>query len=170
MSGNAAAPTRQAAARQFTGSPERHFTATAFVYWEGKVLLHWHRKLQRWLPCGGHIEPGETPDEAARREVLEESGVEVELVGDRALAVEDPVQLVRPRGVQVEFIGPDHEHIDLIYFARPKQPYGGQLDSDEPGLGWYDEKEVAALDLDDEMRQWTELIFREMGGGSSHPV
>ena len=28
----------------------RHFTAAVFVVWEGKVLLHFHRKLGIWLP------------------------------------------------------------------------------------------------------------------------
>ena len=34
----------------------RHFTVAVFVVWEGKVLLHFHRKLGMWLPPGGHIE------------------------------------------------------------------------------------------------------------------
>jgi 8-oxo-dGTP pyrophosphatase MutT (NUDIX family) len=59
----------------------RHFTVAVFVVWEGKVLLHRHRKLGMWLPPGGHIEEGELPDEAAVREVWEETGVRVELAG-----------------------------------------------------------------------------------------
>ena len=47
----------------------RHFTVAVFVVWEGKVLLHRHRKLGMWLPPGGHIEKVELPDEAAVREV-----------------------------------------------------------------------------------------------------
>ena len=41
------------------------------------VLLHRHRRLGLWLQPGGHIEPGETPAEAAAREVKEESGIHV---------------------------------------------------------------------------------------------
>jgi 8-oxo-dGTP pyrophosphatase MutT (NUDIX family) len=55
----------------------RDFTATAFVYWQGKTLLHKHKKLGIWLPCGGHIDPYELPDDAAIREVFEESGVDI---------------------------------------------------------------------------------------------
>ena len=61
----------------------RHFTVAVFVVCEGKVLLHLHRKLGMWPPPGGHIEKGELPDEAAAREVFEETGVKIELVGER---------------------------------------------------------------------------------------
>jgi 8-oxo-dGTP pyrophosphatase MutT (NUDIX family) len=69
----------------------RHFTVAVFVVWEGKVLLHLHRKLGMWLPPGGHIEKNELPNEAAVREVLEETGIRVRLVGERREDVEDPV-------------------------------------------------------------------------------
>ena len=58
------------------------------------------------------------PDEAAVREVWEETGVQVELVGEKRADIADPVQLHRPAGVQLENIGPGHQHIDLIYFAK----------------------------------------------------
>lgn len=143
---------------------DRHFTATAFVAWRDRLLLHRHAKLGIWLPCGGHLEPGETPDEAAVREVFEESGVRVELMGERALEVAEPHQLVRPRGVQLEYISPGHEHIDLIYFARPLEPYDGMLRPTEPELGWYGPRELAALPLTEELRAWTRLALIELCG------
>src|SRR5690606_41880188 len=97
----------------------RDFAVATFVVHGGRVLLLYHRRQGMWLPPGGHIEPNELPDDAAVREVFEETGIRVELVGERALPVEYPRQLVRPRGVQVERIAPGHEHIDLVYFARP---------------------------------------------------
>lgn len=39
-----------------------------------KILLSRHRARSTWETQGGHIEPGETPEEAARRELYEESG------------------------------------------------------------------------------------------------
>ena len=39
----------------------------------GTLLVIFHKRLQTWLPCGGEIEAGETPLEAAARELREES-------------------------------------------------------------------------------------------------
>ena len=41
---------------------------------EGRLLLSRHRRRTTWETQGGHIEPGETPEQAARRELFEESG------------------------------------------------------------------------------------------------
>jgi len=49
-----------------------------------------------WI--AGHIEKDELPDEAAVREVLEETGVEVELVGEKRKDVSDPYNSTAPPG------------------------------------------------------------------------
>lgn len=139
----------------------RDFTVAVFVVHGGALLLHWHRKLGRWLPPGGHIEPHELPDEAARREVREETGVPVALVGptgiDHTLPGE-PVQLVRPEGIQLETIAPGHEHIDLIYFARPLA-----LPPLPDLVGWYDASDLDTLDLTNEVRLWCEKALATVG-------
>ncbi|RKN84754.1 NUDIX hydrolase [Paenibacillus ginsengarvi] len=40
----------------------------------GKWLVCRHAERRTWEFAGGHIEPGETPEEAARRELYEETG------------------------------------------------------------------------------------------------
>ena len=59
------------------------FTVAIFVVRDGEILLIHHRNLNQWLPLGGHIELDEDPEVAALREAKEESGLEVELIGDR---------------------------------------------------------------------------------------
>ncbi len=139
----------------------RHFTVAVFVAWKGKVLLHFHRKLGMWLPPGGHIERDELPDDAAVREVLEETGVEVELVGERRADIEDPLQLHRPAGVQLENIGPGHQHIDLIYFAQPKESIEIHESFGEDKVGWYDPEDWDKMSVNAEVKGWCEraIIF-----------
>lgn len=40
----------------------------------GKILLSRHKQRTTWETQGGHVEPGESPYEAAERELYEESG------------------------------------------------------------------------------------------------
>jgi len=142
----------------------RHFTVAVFVVWEGRMLLHRHRKLGMWLPPGGHIEEDELPDDAAVREVLEETGIEVALVGERREDVEDPVQLRRPAGVQLEDIGPGHQHIDLIYFARPPGSTDIRDEFSVDKVGWYAPKDWDAMSVNGEVRSWSERALAELGG------
>jgi 8-oxo-dGTP pyrophosphatase MutT (NUDIX family) len=54
----------------------RAFSVAIFCRHAGQILLIHHRRLGTWLPVGGELEPGETPLEAARRELREETGLE----------------------------------------------------------------------------------------------
>jgi ADP-ribose pyrophosphatase YjhB (NUDIX family) len=57
-------------------SERRAFSVAIFCRHGGEILLIRHKRLGTWLPVGGEIEPGETPLEAARRELREETGLE----------------------------------------------------------------------------------------------
>jgi 8-oxo-dGTP pyrophosphatase MutT (NUDIX family) len=145
-----------------TGDVLRHFTVAVFVVHRGQVLLHYHRKLGRWLPPGGHIEDNEVPDDAAVREVLEETGIRARLVGEHGLPVDFgmPRQLVVPAGVQVENIYPGHQHIDLVYFAVPDARGDVRAAEVDPRLAesdqvaWYDPSALAELGADEEIQAW----------------
>lgn len=50
------------------------YVVVCTVY-QGKLLLSRHRERTSWETQGGHIEPGETALDAARRELYEESGI-----------------------------------------------------------------------------------------------
>lgn len=126
-----------------------------------RVLLALHRKLSMWLPPGGHVEPHELPDDAAVREVLEETGVRCELVGERALPIDRPRQLIRPEGIQLEDIAPGHQHIDLVYFARALSSEIVPCDECD-NAGWYDVAELAAMGVNEEIAVWSERAIAKL--------
>ena len=124
----------------------RHFTATGFVVSGESLLLHWHPRVGAWLPPGGHIEPNEDPVEAVLREVLEETGLVVEVVWDPPDPPSaHPVHIAPPVAIMVEDIdGPGeghHQHIDMIYFCRPA---GGPVGKLNPGWRWVHRRDIAA--------------------------
>jgi ADP-ribose pyrophosphatase YjhB (NUDIX family) len=69
---------------------------------DGAVLLVRLSYRRSWGLPGGLLKRGETPADAARREVLEESSLEVELVDEPAVVVDAPAQ-----------------RVDVVYRARP---------------------------------------------------
>src|SRR5438552_16382015 len=97
------------------------FTVAIFVVHDGKVLVIHHRKLDKWLPLGGHIELDEDPEQAALREASEESGLEVQLLGECPPTTSRGTRaLIAPRFLDIHRISDTHEHIGMIYWARPK--------------------------------------------------
>ncbi len=128
----------------------RHFTATTFVVHQNKTLLLLHKRSGRWLPPGGHIDRDELPEEAAVREVKEETGLDVTLLeSDAPLHFGDDAarRLIRPFHIILENINPYHQHIDFIYYAT------ASTDVLLPGAGetrqlrWLTEGELEELDL-----------------------
>lgn len=53
----------------------RAFSVAVYARRGDRVLVIEHRRLATWLPIGGELEPDETPLEAARRELREETGL-----------------------------------------------------------------------------------------------
>src|SRR5450432_1781210 len=61
------------------GSAQFRVAVSALIFQEGCVLLAHRRDIDWWNLPGGGMEAGETVDEALHREVLEETGLEVEI-------------------------------------------------------------------------------------------
>ena len=141
----------------------RDWAATTFIVREGRTLLLLHRKLGKWLPPGGHVDPHELPDVAALREVEEETGLRVALL-DAGGPLGPVRRLAQPLCILLEQITPAHEHIDLIYVARVLE---GQLQHDPAEsheTRWYDAAELGGdevpVDVCDLGREAIELVRR----------
>lgn len=91
-----------------------------FVVNEDAVLLRYHDKYDMWATPGGHIEPGEDVNEAAIREVWEEAGIQVMLIGPEGWEKSDTptnLDLVPPHFVNRHPINDHHDHSSFIFFG-----------------------------------------------------
>ena len=142
-------------------SMHRHFTATAFVIdSHNRTLLLWHKRLSRWMPPGGHIDENETPEETAKRECKEETGLDVEIVGDLQEDIfqshtKEGCLLKKPFTFLLENIPPCpergelfHQHMDFVYLARPinEQQILTLAHDEGTELRWFTMEEVEELD------------------------
>ena len=79
----------------------------------------------KWMGVGGHIEQGETPDQAAIREVFEETGLHVHLLSSAG---------------EVLFINDDYQEIMYVYEITDF--FGELIDCNEGVLKWVPIKDL----------------------------
>lgn len=98
-----------------------HVTGSALVVDvdNQRVLLHFHKKLNRWLQFGGHMEDDEfEPAITAYREAVEESGLsDLVWLSDAQQPLDIDVHRIPARGGQ-----PEHYHLDFRYVLATHQP------------------------------------------------
>ena len=133
---------------------EGHLTGSALVvdHDRRRLLVLLHRKLQKWLQPGGHVEEGDADLAAtALREASEETGI-------AGLTVEPT-----PLDVDVHWVG-THYHYDVRFLvvAPPGAEAVGNHESDE--IRWIEPTAAAldAIDADESLRRLTASFFSEM--------
>ena len=137
---------------------ERQFVASAIIIKNDKILLIYHKKLQKWLAPGGHAESNETPPETACREALEETGLEVKIIsqenlwfeGDKTYSIERPY-LCLVEEIPAYKDQPRHQHIDMIYLATPISGVEGVNAEETEGLKWFTLEEIEKLRENEEI-------------------
>ena len=81
----------------------------------GEVLVIRHRRLGTWLPVGGELEPGETPLEAASRELREETGLEGRFRAIAGALDGVPAGLI---GYEEHVAGSKGLHLNFVFVAE----------------------------------------------------
>jgi 8-oxo-dGTP pyrophosphatase MutT (NUDIX family) len=139
----------------------KHATVGAFVFC--RINGRWHiglinhPRLGRLMPPGGHVEPWETPEEAVRRELVEETGLQrfyVRSMPHQPIPHGFPMATHRPMAtpwwIVEEPVGPDshldeeHVHIDH-HFAVVSSGTGLSGGSGEHPFSWHTSEQVAGF-------------------------
>lgn len=120
----------------------RHVTITVLVIKDGKILLGKRRKYKgkpilefgKWGLLGGFLNRNETSLQAARREVLEESGWEI-----------DDLVLFRINDNPDRPNENNRQSVDMIFFARGIKKIG-DFDEEVSELQWFDLEHLPPVD------------------------
>lgn len=112
-----------------------HVTGSAIIVGPRGTVLHLHKRLQRWMQTGGHLEAGEAPWDAALRESHEETGLPVAHAAD-------PPELVH---LDVHPAARGHTHLDLRYRVRSPDLEPSPPDGESPQVRWFTWDEALAV-------------------------
>jgi 8-oxo-dGTP pyrophosphatase MutT (NUDIX family) len=126
-----------------------HITASAWIVDPARhetVLLH-HRKLDRWLQLGGHVDGDPDVRRSALREAREESGLRTLRLIDEAIYDIDVHRIPARAGE------PEHDHFDLRFAleADPREPLVRNAESHD--VRWIPLTELEAYAIDDSVRR-----------------
>ena len=142
-----------------------HFTGSALVVnFDGsRVLLHHHRKLDRWLQFGGHCDGDEDILRVARREALEESGIQGLIV-----ASERPFDL-DIHEIPAHGADPAHFHYDVRFMFIAPESASPVISEESRDLRWFTAEELDSIPLDESLRRmirkWQAIAARRRSHG-----
>ena len=138
----------------------RHFCASAYIInpENKKLLLVKHKKYNKWLQPGGHIEDNETPEEAATREVYEETGIKSTLIGEHFPREDD---LIRPLGIQYNRKENGDRMVDIVYLGKPNNPNEELKVSDESNdICWFSRHDLEEMSVFPDVKITFDYILR----------
>lgn len=119
-----------------------------------------HRKNGKWTQPGGHIEDDETPEECALREVYEETGLRVRLLGERFPREDD---FIRPLGIQKNRHSDGNIHIDIIYAAVPNNDIKPKINiEEESSVRWFSREELDYIDCFPDIKITMDYLLKEV--------
>ena len=96
---------------------------------DGRILLGRRADNGLWAVVSGILEPGEEPAVATVREVLEETGVEVEVVALTAVSSTDVVRYAN---------GDLAQYLDVCFWCRPVGGEAHVADDESTAVGWFE--------------------------------
>jgi 8-oxo-dGTP pyrophosphatase MutT (NUDIX family) len=117
----------------------------AFIVHKDRVLFVDHIQARVWLPIGGHVELDEDPEEALHREVREECGLNVEIIGSRPGVKTDGTfkMLVTPQFLDIHNTSTaGHKHIALNYICKAGTDRVRLSPEEHHDIKWFNKEEI----------------------------
>ena len=123
---------------------DRCWVTTVFLVREDKkVLLTWNNRMDTWIPIGGHIDPGETPEQAIFREVQEEApGYEFKLVPESHYENNGDVKILKPYRFQIEKVPHHNIHMNFVFFGKCTEYTDAKENDEGDKLKWFSKDEI----------------------------
>lgn len=137
---------------------------------EPKLLLHLHRKIGKYAQFGGHIELHETPWQALKHELEEESGYTIEqteILQPDIILFTSTTQVVHPIPSVIATMkypgNAHHAHIDSAYTLVAKdEPKAMPHDGESQDLRFFTKEEIEiSPDIDPVTRDTALYIYNE---------
>ncbi len=116
-----------------------------------RVLVIEHRRLKTWLPIGGELEAGETPLEAAVRELREETGLTAKFPSVSGALDGVPAGLI---GYEEHQAGSKGLHMNFVFVAEVAPDAEVTPNEEFERFRWGDRKEHEGLESPLNVRQF----------------
>lgn len=159
---------------------ESHYTATGLVVNKDRtrVLVVYHKKLQLWLPAGGHVDEGELPHQAAIREVFEETGIQAQIISASPTLVlrgDTEVQIAAPLFILHENIPtykdkPAHLHYDFVYYMQTQHQECIINERELDSVSWMTIDQIASAHTTDATRQMIAHVLSDCCNGANEKL
>lgn len=128
--------------------PPKHLVSYFILFDENaqKILLVDHKKSQLWLPAGGHVEPGEHPQDAVSRECLEELRIDADFWCEYPFFLTSTVTVG---------LTPGHTDVSLWYVLKGDKHASYSFDQREfNAIRWFDFDEIPFKKSDPHMERF----------------
>lgn len=138
-----------------------HLTSSALLLDASRerALLTHHRKLNRWLQLGGHVDGDGDLARSALREGVEESGIADLLLDPQPMDLD--IHTIPARKTE-----PEHLHLDVRFVLQAPEGARYQVSEESHDLAWVAPGDLERYETDESVVR----LFRRVFGASALPA